>query len=886
MNVIVAESAGFCFGVQRAVSICEKAAGEYGNCVTLGPIIHNENVVRSLEEKGIRAVSGVAEVTPGMTVILRAHGTGIKDLKALEEINVSIIDATCPDVRRIHNIVRDESDKGRLVAIVGDRGHPEVVAISGCCSDFVVFESAEELVEWLENGDNAQKPVSFVFQTTNARNIYHSFVEIIKKECTNYNIFDTICDATRKRQQEAEKLSGDSDVMVVVGDKNSANSLRLADICREHCRRVLFVAGAEDLVAADICQTDTVGITAGASTPAWIIKEVTQIMIEDVRLDETEDESSVQSTVDSTQIGNEPEATDVEAVGDERLTINDEEPESAEESEIVNESEIAEEPEIAKEPEDEGSVQFTVDNVQMESDDEAINDERLTINDEEPESVEESGIVNESEIVGEPEIAKEPEDVDSVQCTLDSVQLENDAGSAEDAGGESDSIESSTPESFEEMLEKSIKTLHTGQKVTGVVTSITATEVSVDLGAKQSGYIPISEFTEDPNDRIEDIVRIGDQIESFVMRVNDVEGMIMLSKKRLDAIKNWDEIEAAKDSRAIVEGIVTEENKGGVVVNVKGVRVFIPASQTGLAKSAPMSALVKKTVRLRITEVNQSRRRVVGSIRAVQADERREKSDRLWEEIETGKQYDGVVKSMTSYGVFVDIGGVDGMIHISELSWTRIKQPSEVMSVGDEVSVYVLSFDKDNKKISLGYKKKEDNPWAKFTTQFSVGDITNVKVVKMMPFGAFAEICPGVDGLIHISQITDHRIGLPSEVLSDGQLVDVKITEIDYDRKKVSLSIRALIDPTAKQITDAEAADAISADKTPVVVYDTDAPPETINDEQLVEGEDSAQSANDTESPETTVEEAEVITEAEDDGNALSKEDAGESEAVAEEADE
>ena len=423
--------------------------------------------------------------------------------------------------------------------------------------------------------------------------------------------------------------------------------------------------------------------------------------------------------------------------------------------------------------------------------------------------------------------------------------------------------DSSSSESFEEMLEKSIKTLHTGQKVSGVVTSITATEVSVDLGTKQSGYIPISEFTDDANANIEDIIKVGDAIESFVLRVNDLEGMVMLSKKRLDAIRNWDEIEAAKDSRAMVEGLVTEENKGGIVVNVKGVRVFVPASQTGLPKSSPMTELVRKTVRLRITEVNQSRRRVVGSIRAVQAEERREKADRLWEEIETGKKYDGVVKSMTSYGVFVDIGGVDGMIHISELSWTRIKQPSEVMSVGDEVSVYVLSFDKGNRKISLGYKKSEDNPWSKFISQYSVGDIVTVKIVKMMPFGAFAEICPGVDGLIHISQITDHRIGLPSEILSDGQQVNVKITEIDMDRKKVSLSIRALLDPSSQPVSDREAAEAAVVDTTPVIVYDTDSPP-PVDDDEIAD--DIAEPEDDVIEPEdNVVVQADDVIEPEDD---------------------
>jgi 4-hydroxy-3-methylbut-2-enyl diphosphate reductase len=434
----------------------------------------------------------------------------------------------------------------------------------------------------------------------------------------------------------------------------------------------------------------------------------------------------------------------------------------------------------------------------------------------EPETPAEASTVEENteseEATAEPEVAAETEET---------AALSEDSERDEQAAA---------PETFAEMLEKSIKTLHTGDKVTGIVTSITATEVSVDLGTKQSGYIPIAEFTDDMNTNIDDIIKIGDSIETFVLRVNDVEGMVMLSKRRLDAIKNWDVIEAAKENRAIVEGVVTEDNKGGIVVNVKGVRVFVPASQTGLPKSSPMSELVKKQVKLRITEVNQSRRRVVGSIRAVHAEERREKSDRLWTDIEVGKQYNGIVKSMTSYGVFVDIGGVDGMIHISELSWTRIKQPSEVMSVGDEVSVFVLSFDKDSRKISLGYKKNTDNPWMRFTTQNAVGDVIKVKIVKMMPFGAFAEILPGVDGLIHISQITDHRIGLPSEVLSDGQLVDVKITEIDNDRKKVSLSIRALIEPASQPVTDSEAAEAAASDRTPVIVYDTDAPPEADSD--------------------------------------------------------
>ncbi len=376
------------------------------------------------------------------------------------------------------------------------------------------------------------------------------------------------------------------------------------------------------------------------------------------------------------------------------------------------------------------------------------------------------------------------------------------------------------PESFDEMLEKSFKTLNNGDKVTGIVASIGTTEITVDLGTKHSGYIPMSELTDDPDVKPEDIVQVGQEIETFVIRVNDVEGTVQLSKKRLDTVKNWDNIEAAREDRIPVEGTVTEENKGGIVVNVKGIRVFVPASQTGLPKDAPMSSLLKTKVQLRITEVNHARRRVVGSIRAVQYEARKAAAEKTWAEIEEGKKYQGVVKSLTSYGAFVDIGGVDGMVHVSELSWKRIHNPAEVLKVGDEIEVYVISFDREKKKISLGYRKAEDNPWVKFTSQYQVGSVATVKIVKLMDFGAFAEIVPGVDGLIHVSQITnERRIGKPSEVLSEGQEVDVKITNIDEENKKVSLSIRALMDAERAPVQPEPAAE-------DEVVYDTEAPAE------------------------------------------------------------
>ena len=361
-----------------------------------------------------------------------------------------------------------------------------------------------------------------------------------------------------------------------------------------------------------------------------------------------------------------------------------------------------------------------------------------------------------------------------------------------------------TSESFEELLEKSFKTLNTGDKVTGIVTAIGTTEIQVDVGCKQAGYIPVSELSSDPDVKPEDVVKVGDEIEAYVVRVNDVEGYATLSKKRLDAVKLWEDIETAVEDKTVLEGTVTEVNKGGIVVSVKGVRVFVPASQSGMPKDSDLGQMVKQKVKLRVTEVNRARRRVVGSIKSVLNEERQAAQAAIWEGIEVGKHYDGVVKSMTSYGVFVDIGGVDGMVHISELSWSRIKNPAEICKVGDTMDVYVISFDPEKRKISLGVKDRTQNPWDVFMNTYKVGDVANVRIVKLMTFGAFAEVVPGVDGLIHISQIADRRIEKPEDVLSEGQIVEAKITAIDEEKHKISLSIRALSEPAPAAVEEEE----------------------------------------------------------------------------------
>ena len=669
-EIRLAGSAGFCFGVSRSVDMAEKLIGEKGACASYGQLIHNEDVVARLAARGLRVVDQPMELRPGETVLIRAHGVAKEVYAQLEGAGGEVVDATCPKVKAIHTIVSRAADEGRFVIIIGMPRHPEVEGICGWCGAHKVFENSQELALWLDNNsDYWEKPITVVVQTTQTRSNFTECCNVIKKRCTNAKISDTICLATFTRQEEAAKLASECDAMVVIGGRHSANSVHLAQICREHCANVQFIEGASELDADRLKAADIVGLTAGASTPAWIIKEVRNKMSDEIKIEETAVEKEM---------------------------------------------------------------------------------------------------------------------------------------------------------SFDEMLEETLKTIYNGDKVTGTVVAITGTEISVDLGAKYSGFIPTSEFTDD-GVKVEDAVKVGDEIEAVVVRVNDIEGTAMLSKKRLDAAKMWTEIEEAVDNGTVLEGVVTEENKGGVVVNVKGVRVFVPASQTDLPREAEMSQLLKKTVRLKITEVNKARKRVVGSIRRVAQAERRERTEAIWNEIEIGKKYHGVVKSLTSYGAFVDIGGIDGMVHVSELSWGRIHQPSEVLSVGDEVDVYVINFDKEKRKISLGYKDPDANPWTVFTNKYQVGSVASVTIVKLMPFGAFAEVLPGVDGLIHISQIANRRIGKPEDVLTVGDVVDAKITAIDEEKHKISLSIRALSEPAPAVVEEPVEEDDDDDDGRDALVYEVSA---------------------------------------------------------------
>jgi 4-hydroxy-3-methylbut-2-enyl diphosphate reductase len=690
LKVVQAKTAGFCYGVKRAVALAMQNPGAY----CLGSLVHNCEVTRRLSDFGIRTAESVDKLPDGAAVIIRSHGESRSVLARLRQKKCTIIDATCPNVEHIHRIAEETSAQGRTLVIFGDKTHAEVIATCGWAKNSVVCGNCEEIPDFLRDLD-----LAVVSQTTENAADVKKFFKNIKKRCTNVVFYDTICSATAERQDEAAKLSRETDAVVVVGDRTSSNANKLAGICAALNPNVQFVSNASELVLTRLPQDGKahealIGLTAGASVPERLIEEVKKSM-------ETKD-----------------------------TAINEALTASAETAELAD----------TQAPDADADVA-----------------------------------------------------VDSSDADTDAA-ADSSAADADAAVDSSDTDTDAAEDNFDELLNENFKTLRTGEKVRGTVTSVNSTEVTVELGTKQSGYIPAHELS-DGSLSPEEIVKVGDVIEAFVTRVNDVEGVITLSKKRLDANKNWDGIEVAADTREVLEGIVVDENKGGVVVLVKGCRVFVPASQSGLPRDTPMAQLLRQKVKLRITEANKAKRRIVGSIRSVANELRRAKAEKIWSEIEVGKVYQGIVKTLTAFGAFVDIGGVDGMAHISTLSWERVRRPSDVLKEGDSISVYVIEFDRETKKIALGYRKLDENPWLKFTEQFREGNIVDVKVNKIVLFGAFAEIIPRVDGLIHISQISDSRIDSLRDVLKEGDELKARIMRIDYEKQRVSLSIRALDEP-------------------------------------------------------------------------------------------
>lgn len=635
-NIRVAESAGFCFGVKRAIEMAYEAIGVEPKLYSYGQLIHNKTVTDDLASKGLEIVESLDGLTEG-TLLIRSHGVGKALYDEAEAKGLKILDGTCPFVKKIHNIVHDKLAEGMGIIIVGDGTHPEVIGINGWCENVAVILEDEEAAKTKEIPEKEKYAV--VVQTTFRQAKFDKILEILQDRGVNMEVHNTICSATEKRQTEAEELSKTVDKMIVIGGKNSSNTQKLVEICAKNCGNTVHIETICDLVLNNFGKDDKIGITAGASTPPAIIKEVVVTMSEAL-------ENAVQN------LGGSEEAT------------------------------------------------------------------------------------------------------------------------------------------FEQMLEESLVTLHTGDVVKGTVIQVVNEEVSVNLGFKSDGIIARGEFSSDPTVIPSKTVQPGDEIEVFVVRVNDGDGNVMLSRKRIEAQKGIEEIEAAYNDKAVVTGTVTNVVKGGLIAVVNGVNVFIPSSQVSNRFIEDLSVFNGQELEFNIIEVDRVKRRFIGGRKALVEQEIAAKRAALFETIQAGSRVNGTVSRLTDFGAFVDLGGVDGLIHISEMSWGRISNPKEVLKEGQEVEVFVLDVDKEKGKISLSLKDADKNPWKLAAEKYAVGSIVEGKVVRMVPFGAFVELEPGVDGLVHISQIANKHVVKPEDELKVGEIINVKVLEVNPEQKKISLSKR------------------------------------------------------------------------------------------------
>lgn len=632
MEIITAKSAGFCFGVNRAIEACYKEIEKGGRIVTYGPLIHNKNVNRDLEKHGVKTVDSLDECE-GSTVIIRSHGVGKDVYDELDSRGINYVDGTCPFVKKIHGIVRKKRDEGYEIIIIGDRKHPEVIGINGWCDDSAIITDNEDEARKLEL--DSEKKYAVVVQTTFRESKYNNILNVLMEKTGRLTADNTICSATEERQEEAVRLSQKVDKMLVIGDKGSSNTQKLYEICRKNCKNTYYIETIEDLVLNNYKFNDRIGITAGASTPPAIIKEVITTMSE----------------------------------------------------------------------------------------------------------------------------------MDGVKNTMEGEEL-----------------------TFEQMLNDSFVTLHTGDVVKGTVISTAGEEVSVNLGYKSDGVIPRGEFSSDASVVPSQVVQPGDEIEVFVVRVNDGDGNVLLSKKKVESQKGMEEIEKAFEEKTTVTGKVVKIVKGGLIAVANGIQVFIPSSQVSGRFVEDLSVYDGTELTFNIIELDRAKHRIIGGRKALLAKEAEEKKAAVFAALEAGKKVTGTVSRITDFGAFVDLGGVDGLIHISEMSWGRISNPKEVLSEGDTVEVVVLDVDKEKSKISLSLKDVTPNPWSLAAEKYAVGSIVEGKVVRMVPFGAFIELEPGVDGLVHISQIVNKRVEKPEDELNIGEIIKVKVIDVNAEQKKISLS--------------------------------------------------------------------------------------------------
>lgn len=655
MELRIAKNGGFCYGVKRAVHLLEREI-EKGTSplYTLGELIHNQVVVAEFAEQGVRAIQSLDEAEPGATVLIRAHGTVPQVWDEAERKGIRLIDATCPDVRKVQKHAQVAADEGKTVYIAGKPEHPEVIGIAGWANGHAVVLQNEAAAERVTLSGEAV----LLAQTTMAEDVFEKIDFVLQKKSGTVTKIHSICPTTSRRQEEAKLLCKGADAAIVIGSEKSSNTRELYAIACSQCRNVWIVEKVEDLPLEKLTFYGIISVIAGASTPSKTMMEVFN------RMNELEKKAG----------------------------------------QILP-----------------GQI------------------------------VESYGIVD----------------------------TEKPAMTAEE-------------QDFLNALDETMTPIRNGQVMTGTVVQVTDGEVSVNIGYKSDGFIPRSEFVSDDGSQKD--IKPGDEIEVEVIKVNDSEGNVLLSHKSVEARKAWDAfVDRAEEDGAILDGIGREVVKGGLIAYIDGVRTFIPASQVSNRYVENLSDYVNKPLRLKILEIDRNKRRVVASQKLVLQEEAAEKKKEVWQSLEVGQKRTGVVRRLTDFGAFVDIGGIDGLVHVTEMAWGRVKHPKDIFQEGQEIEVVIKALDEERERISLGYKELQPDPWNEASGQFAIGSIVEGKVVRIKPFGAFVSLAPRIDGLIHISQVATRRIDKVEDELKVGQTVRAKVLSVDIEAKRISLSTREVL---------------------------------------------------------------------------------------------
>ncbi len=719
MKITVAENAGFCFGVKRAVELALSCKSPGAPVYTLGELIHNPSVVEELISKDILPIDPkkIEELPRGSLLIIRSHGAGPEVFAKCKDVGIVIKDATCPFVKRIHEIVRIAVKKGDRIFIAGEPEHPEVEGIRGWAGTGAVILKDAAAADALEK---SASPGCLVAQTTLQREQFNEIREALQDKCENLTVHDTICDTTSSRQQEAKKLAQESTVVIVVGGHNSSNTQKLAQVCKQSCENTYTVQNPSQLLLDNIHSNDIISVVAGASTPQWMIREVVTVMNE------------LEKTL--------ADSTEVEA------------PKAQEQSPPEGEPE-------ASQPET----------------------EQMPVPQDNPVNTEDSAAVDEPK----------QEEAKQVHETADS-----------------------SGDSFAEALKKTMVRIRNGQIIKGSVVQIADGEVCVNIGYKSDGFIPKNEFSSDPDANPEDMLKIGDPIEVEVIKVNDGEGNVLLSRKSVESKRLWDELmEEALNEEKVFEGVGKEVVKGGLIASIKGVRAFVPASHVSTKYVENLSDFVGQQLKLSVIEVDKSRRRIVASQKNVLLAELENEKKQKWGSLEIGSKLSGTVRRITDFGAFVGIGGIDGLVHVTDIAWGRVKHPSDILKIGQQIEVLVLNVDAEKERVSLGYKQLQPKPWTLAGEKYPVGSVVEGKVVRIVPFGAFVALEPTIDGLIHISQVSVHRIAKVEDEINIGDIVRCKVLDVNPEAKRISLSRKEVILQENPEIAEQLAAERAERDR-------------------------------------------------------------------------